>query len=72
MGGKGGGLLEGRGQGGRGKGKRAIVLVVRERMRKTPAVQSCRALPMSRCAGPPWPRVYCPNSYTHRKLTVSS
>ena len=29
-------------------------LVFRERMRKVPTVQSGRALPMGRCASPPW------------------
>ena len=60
-GGKGGGLLGGRGQGGKGKGKGQLslrlvgTLVVRERMGKALAVQSGRPLPMGRCASPPWP-----------------
>ena len=57
-GGKGGGLQGGRGQVGRGKGKGAIVsetLVVGERMRKAPTVQSGRAMPMGRRASPPCP-----------------
>ena len=29
-------------------------LVVRERMRKAPALQTGGALPMGRCASPPW------------------
>ena len=30
-------------------------MVVRKRMKKTPAVQNGRTLPMGRCAGPPPP-----------------
>ena len=63
MGGKGGGLLRGRGQGGQGKGKGAIVsetcghqgvgpLVVRERMRK--ALQ-CRVTAHCQGVGAPAP-----------------
>ena len=54
-----GGLSGGRGQGGRGKGKGAIVcgscghLWSPQRMGKAPAVQTGRALPMGRCTSPP-------------------
>ena len=57
MGDKGGGLPGGRGQGWRGKvnGQLSVVTSVgRKRMGKAPAVQSGRALPMGRCASPPW------------------
>ena len=53
-----GGLLGGGGRvgGGNVKGQLSLrtvgTLVVRERMRKAPAVQSGRALPMGRCANP--------------------
>ena len=59
-GGKGGGLLGGRGQGGRGKGKVAIVsetcghLGGQGENGESPAVQSGRAMPKGRCASPPW------------------
>ena len=59
-GGKGGGLLGGRGQGWRGTGKRAIVsktcgcLGGQGQNEESPAVQSGRALPLGRCASPPW------------------
>ena len=45
---------------GRGKVKGQLslrpvgTLVIQERMGKAPAVQSGRALPMGRCASPPW------------------
>ena len=58
MGGKGGRLSGGRGQGWRGKGKWAIVcghLSGQQENRKATAVQSGRALPMGRCASPPCP-----------------
>ena len=58
MGGKGGGLPGGGGRVGRGKvnGQLSVVTsVVRQRMGKAPAVQSGRALPIGRCASPPWP-----------------
>ena len=32
-----------------------VTLVVRQRMGKAPVVQSGRALPLGRCASPPWP-----------------
>ena len=60
MGGKGGGLPQegGRVGGGKVKGQLSLrpvgTLVVRERMRKTPAVQSGHALRLGRCASPPW------------------
>ena len=45
--------------GGKVKGQLSLrpvgTLVVRERMRKAPAVQTGRALPMGRCASPPAP-----------------
>ena len=48
--------------GGKVKGQLSLrlvdTLVVKERMRKTSAVQSDRALPMGRCASPPWCRGY--------------
>ena len=58
-GGKGGGLLRGRGQGGRGEGKGTNVsetcghLGGQGENENSPAVQSGRALPMGRCASPP-------------------
>ena len=58
-GGKGGGLLGGMGQGGKGKGKGAIVsetcghLGGQGENGESPAVQSGRALPKGRCASPP-------------------
>ena len=49
----------GRVGGGKVKGQLSLrpvgTLVVRTRMKKRPAVQSGRALPMGRCASPPWP-----------------
>ena len=43
--------------GGKGEGQLSLrpvgTLVVRQRMRKAPAVQSGRALPLGRCASPP-------------------
>ena len=54
-----GGLLGGRGQGGRGKGKEAIIsetcghLGGQEENGESPEVQSGLALPMGRCASPP-------------------
>ena len=61
MGGKGRGLLGGRGQKGRGKGKgegqlslgAVVNSVVSQRMGKAPAVQSGCALQLGRCASPP-------------------
>ena len=51
----------GEGVGWEGEGKGAIVSgscghtsVIGERMKKAPAVQSGRALPMGSCASPPW------------------
>ena len=44
--------------GGKGEGQLSLrpvgTLVVRQRMRKAPAVQSGRALLLDRCASPPW------------------
>ena len=60
MGSKGGGLLGGRGQGLRGQGKGPIVsgscghLSGQEENAESAAVQSSRALPLGRCASPPW------------------
>ena len=60
MGGKGENCQGGGGRGGGGKVKEPLslrpvgTLVVRERMKKTPAVQSGRAMPIGRCASPPW------------------
>ena len=49
----------GRVGGGKVKGQLSLrpvgTLVVRERMKKTPAVQSGRAMPMGKCASPPHP-----------------
>ena len=59
-GGKGGGLFGERGQGGKGKGKGAIVsetcghLGGQGENGESPEVQSGRALPKGRCASPPW------------------
>ena len=56
-GGKGGGLPGGVGRVGRGKVNGQLYVVTslgRKRMGKAPAVQSGRALPMGRCASPPW------------------
>ena len=48
----------GRVGGGKVKGQLALgavaTSVVKQRMRKAPAVQSGHALPMGRCASPPW------------------
>ena len=48
----------GRVGGGKVKGQLSLrpvgTLVIRKRMKKTPAVQSGRALPTGRCASPPW------------------
>ena len=57
-GGKGGAGWEGSRVGGdKGEGQLSLrpvgTLVVRQRMRKAPAVQSGRALPLGRCASPP-------------------
>ena len=48
----------GRVGGGKLKGQLSLrhvgTLVVRQRMKKSPAVQSGHAMPMGRCASPPW------------------
>ena len=76
MGGKGGGLLGGRGQGGKGKGKGAIVsetcghLGGQGENGESPAVQSGRALPKGRCASPPCPLpapIKCPPTIAYIK-----
>ena len=62
MGGKGEGLPGGRGQGGRGKGKGAIVcgscghLNGQEENGESTCSADCRALPIGRSASPPWTR----------------
>ena len=43
---------------GKVKGQLSLGVVVKQRMRKAPAVQSGRALPMGRCASPPWSQTY--------------
>ena len=64
MGGKGEVLLGGRGRMGRRKVKGQLslrpvgTLVVRERMEKALAVRSGHAVPMGRCASPPWGAFY--------------
>ena len=48
------GRLRGKTARGRGQGGRSVAtLVVKERMRKTPAAQNGPALPLVRCASPP-------------------
>ena len=70
-GGKGGGLLGGRGQGGKGKGKGAIVsetcghLGGQGENGESAAVQSGRALPKGRCASPPCQKRKPSKVYTH-------
>ena len=54
--------------GGKVKGQLSLrpvtTLVVRERMKKAPAVQSGRALPMGRCASPPCTQPDHPTQHT--------
>ena len=52
--------------GGKVKGQLSVVTSVgRKRMGKAPAVQSGRALPMGRCASPPWQLCMTPCCIMH-------